>query len=197
MTGRITCLLLVALGATACITTKGAVSRDVVDLSRMTRRGGEFVIEVDEKGNVINADAQVEMSIVPKAVIDAANREVPGPAVDAEKEIAQDMSYWEIEKKVDGRTIEIMITEDGRIVGKEEELARAKWPQFVVDAANRAAPGGQITTVELVTGPEALGGTEYHVKKMIRGEVLRISVLEDGTVSRQIRKIKSEFRAPQ
>jgi len=172
------------------------VSKDVVDLARETRRGGEFVIEVDEKGNVINADAQVEVSKLPKYVIEAADREVQGSIVTAEHEIAGKMHYWEVEKKVQGRSIFLMVAEDGRIVGKEEELPQSRWPKHVVDAANRAA-SGPIRTIELVTGPEALGGTEYHVKKDIGGEILRLSVLEDGTVTRKVRKIKGEFKPPQ
>lgn len=192
-------LFVICVGAVLCGGCMGGgshLSKDVVDLARETRRGGEFVIEVDEKGKVINADAQVEMSRVPKVVMDAANREVPGPAVDAEREIAGKLHYWEIEKRVSGRTVEIMIDEDGKVVGKEEELAQSTWPKFVVDAANKAVPGAPIRTIELVTGPEALGGTEYHVKKDVGGEILRLSVLENGTVSRQVRKIKSEFKPP-
>jgi len=172
------------------------VSKDVVDLSRETRRGGEFVIEVDEKGNVINADAQVEISRVPKYVIEAADREVQGSVVTAEHEIAGKMHYWEVEKKVQGRSIFLMVAEDGKIVGKEEELPQSGWPKHIVDAANKAVPAGVIRTIELVTGPEALGGTEYHVKKDFGGEVLRISVLEDGKVTREVRKIRGEFKPP-
>jgi hypothetical protein len=104
--------------------------------------------------------------------------------------------YWEIEKKVDGRTIELMIDDAGKLLGKEEELAKANWPEAIVKAANQAVPEGQITTVELVTGPEALGGTEYHVKKDLGKEILRISVLKDGTVTRYVRKIRGEFKPP-
>jgi uncharacterized protein YuzE len=172
------------------------VSKDVVDLARETRTGGEFVIEVDESGKVINADAQVEVSRVPKAVMDVADREVPGPVASAEREIAGKSHYWEVEKKVQGRSVFLMISADGKVVGRETELPRNEWPQHVVDAANKAVPTGPIKTIELVTGPEALGGTEYHVKKDIGGEVLRISVLENGTVTRYVRKIKGEFKPP-
>jgi len=172
------------------------VSRDLVELARQTRTGGEFVIEVAEDGQVINADAQVEMSSVPKAILEAAERELPGPAVDAEREIAIGVRYWEIEKKVDGRTIELMIDDAGKLLGKEEELAKANWPEAIVKAVNQAVPEGQITTIELVTGPEALGGTEYHVKKDLGKEILRISVLKDGTVTRYVRKIRGEFKPP-
>lgn len=189
-------LLVTSLAFGGCAWTGCHVSRDLVELARQTRTGGEFVIEVAEDGQVINADAQVEMSSVPKAILEAAERELPGPAVDAEREIAIGVRYWEIEKKVDGRTIELMIDDAGNLLGKEEELAKANWPEAIVKAVNHAVPEGQITTIELVTGPEALGGTEYHVKKDLGKEILRISVLKDGTVTRYVRKIRGEFKPP-
>lgn len=177
---------------------RARVSKDLVDLARQTKTGGEFVIEVDESGKVINADAQVEVSRVPKALLDAADREVPGPAVSAEREIADGgKHFWEVEKKVQGRSIFLMMSEDGKVVGREDELAQSAWPPHVVAAVNKAVPQGAIRTIERVTGPEALGGTEYHVKKEIGGEILRISVLENGTVTRKVRKIKGEFKPPQ
>ena len=189
-------LLAASVACSGCVWTGCHVSRDLVELARQTRTGGEFVIEVAEDGQVINADAQVEMSSVPKAILEAAERELPGPAVDAEREIAIGVRYWEIEKKVDGRTIELMIDDAGKLLGKEEELAKANWPEAIVKAVNQAVPEGQITTIELVTGPEALGGTEYHVKKDLGKEILRISVLKDGTVMRYVRKIRGEFKPP-
>jgi len=189
-------LLAASVACSGCVWTGCHVSRDLVELARQTRTGGEFVIEVAEDGQVINADAQVEMSSVPKAILEAAERELPGPAVDAEREIAIGVRYWEIEKKVDGRTIELMIDDAGKLLGKEEELAKANWPEAIVKAVNQAVPEGQITTIELVTGPEALGGIEYHVKKDLGKEILRISVLKDGTVTRYVRKIRGEFKPP-
>jgi len=189
-------LLAASVACSGCVWTGCHVSRDFVELARQTRTGGEFVIEVAEDGQVINADAQVEMSSVPKAILEAAERELPGPAVDAEREIAIGVRYWEIEKKVDGRTIELMIDDAGKLLGKEEELAKANWPEAIVKAVNQAVPEGQITTIELVTGPEALGGTEYYVKKDLGKEILRISVLKDGTVTRYVRKIRGEFKPP-
>jgi len=171
------------------------VSKDLVDLARETRTGGEFVMEVDEKGKIINADAQVDVSRVPKHLVEAAERELPGPVVSAEHEIAEGKHYWEVEKKVQGRSIFLMLSDDGKVVGREDELAQSAWPKNVVDAVNKAVPG-PIKTIELVTGPEALGGTEYHVKKDVGGEILRISVLKDGTVTRYVRKIRGEFKPP-
>ena len=52
---------------------RARVSKDLVDLARQTKTGGEFVIEVDETGKVINADAQVDISRVPKSVMEVAD----------------------------------------------------------------------------------------------------------------------------
>jgi len=184
------------LALAGCKSGGWSVSDEVLALGQDTRIGGEFVIEVDEEGEVVSADTQVELARVPKAVMAAADKAVPGPAVDAEIEIALGVRYWEVEKQVEGRTVELVLTEDGELVGKEEELPSAKWPKQVVEAANKAVPQGQITTVEWIEGPEALGGKEYHVKKDVGGELVRISVLEDGRIGRLVRKIKAEFKAP-
>jgi hypothetical protein len=189
-------LALVLFAATGCVWTGTHVSKDLVELSRETRPGGAFVIEVAADGSVVDADTEIEIARVPVAIMEAADKEVPGLAVSAEKEIALGKHYWEVEKKVAGRSIQIMIDDDGKVVGKETELAPDAWPEKIVAAANQAVPTGRITTVELVTGPEALGATEYHVKKDLGNEILRISVLPDGTVSRYVRKIRGEFKPP-
>jgi hypothetical protein len=179
-----------------CTTSGWNVSSDILLLAQETRVGGLCVIESDAEGRVVNADVQIDTARLPAAVKAAADRELPGPIRDAEREIALDQKYWEVIKQVEGRDIALVFTDDGKLVGKEEELPQASWPKRIVDAANKAVPEGRITMVEFVYGPEAMGGREYHVKKDVGGELVRISVSEDGSIGRVLRKIRAEFKAP-
>lgn len=173
------------------------VSREILELAQETKLGGIVVIESDANGKVLNADCVIDTARLPKAVVAAAEKELPGPIDYAEREVAMDQKYWEVVKKVDGRDVALVFDDAGKLVGKEEELPTSKWPSPAVAAANGAVPGGKVVMVEFVWGPEALGGREWHVKKDIDGEVVRISVLEkDLQVTRVLRKIRAEFKAP-
>jgi hypothetical protein len=102
-------------------------------------------------------------------------------------------TYYEVEKDIDGLRSELLVTPEGRLAGREDEIAIASAPGSVLDAANEALRGGEICAVERVEGPETLGGREYHVKKMLAGEVTRIRVTERGAVE-VLRKLRAEIR---
>ncbi len=204
MRSLLTACALVALGAAlvaglpASAKDAGKLPPDVVSLMNGTRVGGEFAVEVDASGNVTWIEAGIAVDDVPKVCRDAADKEVPeGKAVDGEKEWIDGTVYWEVVKEVDGRRHEVLMKEDGTVVGHEEELAEADWPKDVVAAADKAVPDGKIVIIEKVQGLEAGGPPEYHVKKEIDGEQQRISVsMEGAKVGRILRKINAEFRVP-
>ncbi len=161
-----------------------------------TAAGGTFVLEATADGTVVNHEASVPLSAVPKALVEAADRHVlGGKAIAAEKEWIDGVTYWEVIKEVGGLPREILMKEDGSLAGLETVLRTDGAPKAVLEAAERAV-GGDPVVVEKVTGPEAMGGTEYHVKRRVDGEVVRVSVSEDGKVGRIYRKISAEMRIP-
>jgi hypothetical protein len=163
-----------------------------------TRPGGEFALEIDAYGEILGAEAEVDLAAIPQACREAADRHFPGgKAVSAEKEIVAGVQYFEVIKEIHGQRFEILMNPDGSRAGHEEALEKGKAPAKVVEAALAAAGGGTLEVAERVSGPEAAVGEDFHVKvKSGSGEILRVSVKEDGTVLRVVRKMRCDFRAP-
>jgi len=173
------------------------IPAELVAIAQQTKAGGLFEFEMDAAGTVLGFSCEIAPSSVPKACVDAAEKAAPGGKVTgAEKEVMAGVTYFEVLKEIDGRSIEILLTPDGKVAGREDELKLADVPKNVLDAANAAVPAGEVVAVEKVTGPEALGATEHHVKKKVEGEILRISVLESGKVGRVLRKLRAEVKIP-
>ena len=169
----------------------------ITAFARDTKPGGEFAMEVDACGRLWRLEAEVDASALPPACLAAAEAAVPGGKVTAtRKDWIQGVTYFEVEKEVDGRRHEVLMLPDGRVVGSEDVLAADKVPPGVLAAAAQAVPGGEVAVVEAIRGPEALGGTEHHVKTKVNGEVQRVSVLPGGQVGRIVRKIHAEVKLP-
>jgi hypothetical protein len=82
------------------------------------------------------------------------------------------------------------------VIGGEEALAEANWPQAVADGARAAVPDAKIEALEKVWGPEAHFGEAYHVKFVKNGDSLRVGVDEKGQVVRIVRRIPGQVRVP-
>lgn len=175
-----------------------ALPAAVLEFAKMTKAGGEFALEMDGAGNLVALEAEVDVSALPKAALDAAAKAFPGSKpVSGEREWIAGVAYWEVVLDVAGSRVEFLVLENGTEGGREEVLKPADCPKAVLDAADKAVPGGTLEAVEKVSGAEAAGrGMEYHVKKRVDGEVLRISVSPDGKVPLVLRKIRAEVKIP-
>ena len=196
-----TCLAVLAVAAGAAASTGCSspchIPSDVIAVARQTKPGGQFFIEFDEGGSVVGADADIDVGAVPANIREIADREFPGgEQVAAEREYGDGEVMWEVVKKIDGRLFEILITDDGKVVGGEEALAEKDWPAAVADGARAAVPGANIEALEKVWGPEAHFGEAYHVKFMKDGDSLRVGVDEGGKVVRVVRRIPGQVRIP-
>lgn len=181
----------------ACAGMGHGMSKSLVELAQETRMGGEFVLEVEQNGSVVGAEAEISPSDVPQACRDAAQTHAPGGQVTgAEKEVVKGKTYYELRLMVRGRRVEVMMKPDGTQVGREEELAPSDVPAGIVDAARSAVPDGTLVVVERVSGPEALVGESFHVKLRVHDEIQRVSVTQDGKVVKILRKIKAEVKVP-
>jgi hypothetical protein len=169
---------------------------EIVAAAQETRMGGQFVLEVDAKGKVIGYSGDVELDKVPAICREAVDKAAPGgKAVNAEKETIGASTYWEVEKEIGGLKMEFLVAADGKIVGSEKQLAEKDIPAEVLKAANGLMPEGELVAVERVEGPETLGAVEHHVKKKIKGEVIRIRVTDKGAVE-ELRKLPCELKVP-
>ena len=66
-----------------------------------------------------------------------------------------------------------------RVGDSEEEIPLSNTPANVIEAANSALPGGEITEVEIEVED---GETIYEVEKVVDGEEYEIEVTADGVV---------------
>jgi hypothetical protein len=159
--------------------------------------GGEFAIEIKDDGSVGRLESQVALSDVPKPCLEAADKHAGGgKATRADKEWIDGETYWQVTHEVDGLRHETLMKPDGTVVGSEVVTKPEAVADGVLAAAEKAAPGSELVVVERITGPEALGGAEWHVKRKLEGEVLRISVLDDLSIGRVYRKLMGETKVP-
>lgn len=171
------------------------VGQAVLDFAKGTMAGGEFGMEIAADGSLGRLESQVALDGVPKPCLDAAAKHAgDGTAVRADKQWVAGDVYWQVTHDVGGLRHETLMKPDGTVVGSEVATKPADCAKGILDASERAAPGSELVAVERVTGPEALGGAEWHVKRKLGGEVLRISVLDDGSIGRVYRKIPSELK---
>lgn len=188
-----------AIGTTTAKDEPGmALPAQVMEFARTTRSGGGLEMEVDASGKIIGLEAEIAVASLPKAALDLAQKLFPdAKPVGAEKEWIAGVTYHEVVLDHKGTRIELLVKEDGTEGGREEVIAPPDVPKAILDAADKAVPGGTVEVVEKVTGAESAGrGTEYHVKKLVDGEVQRISVSPEGKVALVLRKMKAEVRHP-
>lgn len=173
------------------------VGEAVLAFARGTMPGGEFALEIAAGGGVGRLESQVALSDVPKACLDAADKHAGGgKATRADKEWIDGETYWQVTHEVDGLRHETLMKADGTVVGSEVVTKPEGVADGVLAASEKAAPGSELVVVERITGPEALGGSEWHVKRKLEGEVLRISVLDDLSIGRVYRKLMGETKVP-
>lgn len=173
------------------------ISEDVLAIARSTMPAGEFHIEYDADGNVVEAGGAVPLDSVPAACRAAADAARPGGRqTGAERVFVDGSTSWMVAKDVDGRAIELLVRDDGTVFGGEEVLAKSAWPAAIVEAAKGAVPGASLDRVERVWGTEARGAEAYHLKLTDRGESVRVGVSQDGKVLRVVRRLGGQVRVP-
>lgn len=173
------------------------VSEEVLEIARATRPSGAFHIEFDSDGSVLAAGGAVALESVPAACRSAVDAAHPGGRQTGAERVYEDGSTsWMVAKEVDGRALEILVTDDGEVFGGEEVLAPSTWPPDVVSAAKAAVPGSTLERVERVWGTEARGDEAYHLKFNDHGESVRVGVSADAKVLRVVRRLAGQVRVP-
>jgi hypothetical protein len=168
----------------------------LVALYDEARPDGMIEIEADRDGGVVEMEAEVAVDALPAKVRESADKVVPGGRIiGAEIEYVGDRKAWEVQKDVDGKKHEIVMTEDGTVLEREIEIAREDAPQEVLDAATRAIEGGTFKSVERI---EIGGGSEtrFHVKLERDGASYKVVLAPSGNVLRKVREAKAEIEIP-
>jgi uncharacterized membrane protein YkoI len=106
--------------------------------------GATMAASADEK--------KIEVSELPKAVVKAARKAFPeAKIVGASKEIEDDETIYEVLMKLDGKSIDLAIDDEGEIEEIEREIEVEDLPRAVIKAARAKFPEGKIVKVEEVS----------------------------------------------
>ena len=186
---RWTAILLVFVAACA-----SKLPKEAVELYDMGKPDGWMEIEANRDGTILEMEADIEISQVPAAVMEAAKKALPGGRVTgAELEIVGRTRAYEVKMSKGGIGYEFVFTPDGKLIESEKELRRSEAPKGVVEAGLAAVPGSRFKSVEVI---EREGAKTYHVKSTLKGGSYKMVVAPDGKVIRAVREAKAEIELP-
>lgn len=107
------------------------------------------------------ADEKIPLKEVPKAVVDAVNAKFPkAEVVQAEKEVEDGVTYYELAIKFNGNNIDVTSKADGEIVEIETEIKPTGLPKEVIGQLDAKYPKAEIKKAEYIASKEV---TKYEV----------------------------------
>jgi hypothetical protein len=141
-------------------------------------------------------EEKVPLDKVPKAVLEAAKKRFPkAEVVGASKEKDKDKTVYEIEMKLDGKTIDVTLTEAGAITTIEQQIDAKDLPKAVSEALDKKYPKATYKIIESVTkvkdGKETLEYYEAHLVTAEKKEI-EVEILPDGKIKNEEEKKKEE-----
>ena len=116
--------------------------------------------------NVIQAqERKIKREQLPVAVEKTVARESEGATIKGfATEIEHGQKFYEAELTINGRSKDILMDKNGKIVEVEEQVALDSLPPAVQEALRKAAGSGSIELVESLTKNGTLVAYEGHVK---------------------------------
>jgi hypothetical protein len=97
-------------------------------------------------------EKKIAIDDLPKAVVKAARKAFPeAKIVGASKETEDGETIYEVEMKLDGKSIDLSIDDEGEIEAVEKEIEVEDLPRAVINAARKKFPEGKIAKVEEVS----------------------------------------------
>ncbi|MCA8949449.1 MAG: hypothetical protein KDE27_08090 [Planctomycetes bacterium] len=158
-------------------------------------RAAAIEATVDDGGNVTAVEYHIAPNLVPMAVRGGMSELYPAATFTAaEHEVEGGAVYYELTAEVDGRAVEGMFHEDGRLHSLEVEVDPGSEPA-ITRAVLRLWPGSSLKSLEEIRDGERLL-VEYHVKIEADGKALKVRVDRDGKVIGAVREISAEFEVP-
>lgn len=126
-----------------------------------------------------NSEKKVKMKDLPPAVQATVKQQSEGASLRGlAKEVENGKTFYEAELKVNGRTKDVLIDTDGKVVSVEEEVALSAVPAAARAEIEKQAGKRKIQLVESVTKDGAIAYYEVHVKSGLR--MKEIKVAPDG-----------------
>jgi hypothetical protein len=151
---------------------------------------------IDAKGCVTFVEFHCPAGALPAAVLDAAEREMPGGQIVAcEKEYEGGKVLWEVTKKIAGKEREVLFDAKGNVVEWEIEVEATAIAANVLAAGDAAAPGRRMAVEEIRNAKKELVGV--HMKKQgPDGTRYKICLDPAGNVENVFRETIAEIEVP-
>ncbi len=137
--------------------------------------GAATVALADEK--------KIEISALPKAVVKAAKKAFPeAQIVGAAKETEDGETIYEVEMKLDGKSIDLAIDDEGEIEEIEKEIEVEDLPRAVIKAARKKFPEGKIAKVEEVSDEDDHVVYELAIETKKGGKTIEVIMSPNGKI---------------
>jgi predicted DNA-binding antitoxin AbrB/MazE fold protein len=127
---------------------------------------------------------EVPLKDLPKAVTDAVKAKYPKAELkEAAKEVKGGKTVYEVETKLAGKGLDLIVGADGKILEIEEEVAVADLPKAVSSAVKAKYESGTIKKAEKLTVTEG-NKTSYEVIVDLKGKKSReLAISADGKIT--------------
>ena len=166
-------------------------ARWLVPAALLSLLGALTPAQADEK--------KIEVSELPKVVVKAAMKAFPeAKIVGAAKETEDGETIFEVMMKLDGKSIDLAIDDEGEIEEIEKEIEVEDLPRAVIKAARKRFPEGKIAKVEEVSDEddkvvyelaiEIKGGKTVEVIMSPNGKILEDEHEEDDEKEEKAKK---------
>jgi len=122
-----------------------------------------------------------------QAAIDAVENLLPGSEIDEIEYERRIIQLYDITVHVDGRVVEVSVTDDGTVLNIEEEVGMDQLPEAVARKLKELAQKGKLTEIERVEWHGELKATpldqprvEYEAELRIAGKEHLVRLTETG-----------------
>ena len=121
----------------------------------------------------------MKMAELPAAAQKTVREQSQGAKIEElSKVVEKGKTIYIVEMTINGRTKEVLLDPDGKVVALEEQIAMEALPSAAKAGIEREAGDGKVVKVESITKGDAIDGYEAHIKR--DGKLTEIRVGPDG-----------------
>ncbi len=143
--------------------------------------GREREILIDTDGKVVEIEEEVALKDLPPPVQTTVQEQSKGAQIRGfSKEIENEKTFYEVELRVSGRTKDVLMDAEGKVVEVEEQVALNALPAAVRAEIQKQAGKDKILIVESVTKGGTLAYYEAHFK--VTGGEREVKVSPEGKI---------------
>lgn len=143
--------------------------------------GREKEILIDADGKVVEIEEEIALKDLPPPVQTTVREQSKGAQIRGfTKEIENEKTFYEVELRVSGRTKDVLMDADGKVVEVEEQVALNTVPAAARAEIQKQAGKDKILLVESVTKGGTLAYYEAHFKTI--GGEREVKVSPEGKI---------------